>query len=386
MLGTKRSRSPGHTHARTRRAYGTFFLPLHLTRHSAPARLSARTARRDHPSLRITAALGACPGDRRRAPPGPFPPLLLLQKTLPLSHPGPFVVPPYIYVYICIYIYIYIYILRWPPTCPWWRRLRSSCRPSCGSSPRACRASAAARLAGPPLRGEHAVRRVLPVSQPHDPDQDQFRRVLTEALAPGRLAAYARVVPTDECQARLRVAERSDQLFRWMRFSCYEAQEDVSRLLQAWVARACPESQDLTSFSRHVVSELALQKHCTLPELLLLSDVVATVSHLARSGRPLYDSFEELAQVSHLLARWHMPDHRQTRRGSTTWLQWMAVVAPALWLTLLWAMQLRGGVQRRRRAKRGVRSLHPLIQFALSQGSDAGPRVRGALDEFLARQ
>ena len=70
----------------------------------------------------------------------------------------------------------------------------------------------------------------------------------------------------------------------------------------------------------------------------------------------------------HLLARWHMPDHFQTRRGSTTWLQWMAVVAPALWLTLLWAMQLMGGVRRRRGAKRGVTFLHPLIQFALGQG------------------
>ena len=155
-------------------------------------------------------------------------------------------------------------------------------------------------------------------------------------------------------------------MFRWMRFSCYEAQEDVGRLLQAWIARACPESQDLASFSRRVVSEPAWQKHCTLPELLLLSDVVTIVSHLVRSGRPLYDSFEELAQVSHLFARWHMLDHFQTRRGSATWLQWMAVVAPALWLTLLWAMQLRGGVRRRRRAKRGVRFFHPLIQLAES--------------------
>ena len=238
----------------------------------------------------------------------------------------------------------------------------------------------------PPLRGEHAVRRVLPVSQPHDPGQDQFRRGLTEALARGRPAAYARVVPTDGCQGRLRMAEGSDQLSRWMRPSCYEVEEDVSRLLQAWVVRAHPESQDLASFSRRIASEPAWQKHCTKPELLLLSDVVATVSQMVRSGRPLYDSLEELAQVLHLLARGHMPDHFQTRRGSTTWLQWMAVVVPALWLTLLWAMQLRGGVRRRRRAKMGVRSLYPLIQLALGQGSDAGPRARGALDEFLARQ
>ena len=81
-----------------------------------------------------------------------------------------------------------------------------------------------------------------------------------------------------------------------------------------------------------------------------------------------------------------MPDHLQTRRGSTTWLQWMAVAVPALWLTLLRAMQLRGGVRRRGRATRGVRFLHPLVQLALNQGSDADPRAREALDELLARQ
>ena len=70
-----------------------------------------------------------------------------------------------------------------------------------------------------------------------------------------------------------------------------------------------------------------------MPELLLISDVVATVSHLSRFGRSLYGSFEELAQVSHLLARWHMLDHLRTRRGSATWLQWAAVMVPAFWLT-----------------------------------------------------
>ena len=90
-----------------------------------------------------------------------------------------------------------------------------------------------------------------------------------------------------------------------------------------------------------------------MPELPLLSDVVATVSHLVRSGRPLYDSFEELAQVSHLLPRWHMLDHLRTRRSSTTWLQWVAVVVPALWLTLLWAMQLRGGARREGKGQAG---------------------------------
>ena len=236
------------------------------------------------------------------------------------------------------------------------------------------------------MRGEHAELRILPVSQPHDPGQDLVRQILTDALAPGRLAAYARVVLSDECRGRLRMAEESDQLSRWVRLSCHEAQEDVSRFLQAWVVSARPDPQDLASFSRRIVSEPTWQRHCAMPELLLLSDVVATVSHLVRFGRPLYDSFEELAQVSHLLARWHMLDHLRTRRNSTTWLQWVAVVVPALWLTLLWAMQLRGGARREGKAKRGARFLHPLVQLALDQGAGADPRTRRALDEFLARQ
>ena len=182
------------------------------------------------------------------------------------------------------------------------------------------------------------------------------------------------------------MAEKSNQLSRWMRLSCYEVQDEVICLLQAWVVRARPDPQDLARFSRRIVSEQSWQRHCATPELLLLSDIVATVSHLVRSGRPLYDSLEELAQVSHLLARWHMPDHLRTRRNSTTWLQWVAVVVPALWLTLLWAMQLRGGARREGKAKRGARFLHPLVQLALDQGAGADPRTRGALDEFLARQ
>ena len=239
---------------------------------------------------------------------------------------------------------------------------------------------------GPPLRGEHAERRVLPVSQPHDPGQDLVRQILAEALAPGRLAAYARVIFSNEGRGRLRMAEESDQLSRWMRLSCYEVQEGVSRILQAWVVRARPDPQDLASFSRRIVSEPTWQRHRAMPELLLLSDVEATVSHLVRSGRPLYDSLEELAHVSHFFTRWHMPDHPQTRRGSATWLQWMAVVVPALWLTLLWAMQLRSGARRQGRAKKGARFFQPLVQLALSQGSGADPRMRKVLDEFLARQ
>ena len=228
----------------------------------------------------------------------------------------------------------------------------------------------------PPLRGGHAGRGILPGSQPHDLGQDPARQFLTEALAPRRLAAYARASLSDERRGWVRMAEESGQLSRWMRLSCFEVQDDVSRLLQAWVVKARPDPQYLASFSRRIVSEPSWQRHCTMPELLLLSDVVATVLHLVRSGRPLYDSLEEPAQVSHL----------RTRRGSTTWLQWAAVVVPALWLTLLWAMQLKGGTRRQGRAKRGARFLHPLVQLALGQGDGADPRTRRALDEFLARQ
>ena len=94
---------------------------------------------------------------------------------------------------------------------------------------------------GPPLRGGHAGSGVLPGSQPHDPGQDPARQFLTEALAPRRLAAYARASLSDECRSWLRMAEESDQLSRWMRPSCYEVQDDVSRLLQAWVVKARPD-------------------------------------------------------------------------------------------------------------------------------------------------
>ena len=61
-------------------------------------------------------------------------------------------------------------------------------------------------------------------------------------------------------------------------------------------------------------------------------------------------------------------------------------MAPALWLTLLWAMQLRGGARRTGRAKRGARFLHPLVQPALGQGAGVDRRTRKALDELLALQ
>ena len=82
---------------------------------------------------------------------------------------------------------------------------------------------------------------------------------------------------------------------------------------------------------------------------------------------------------------WHMPDHLKTRRTGSTWLQWVATVVPALWLVLLWTTQLDGG-QRRRRRKRGVRFLHPLVQAALVGGPAADAGARNALCTFLADQ
>ena len=190
MLGTK-GLGGRDTRARVRQAGGTFFfLPINLMRHRAPARLSARAARCDHPSVRIIAALGACPKDRCRALPGPFPLFLPFQTTLRTNPPGSL-----------------------PSRCAGRRHVHfGGCFGLLPGRPVAPRHGPAERprlpdSQGPPLRGEHAVRRVSPVSQLHGPGQDQFRRVLIEAFAPGRLAAYARVVLTDECQARLRMAE-----------------------------------------------------------------------------------------------------------------------------------------------------------------------------------
>ena len=154
----------------------------------------------------------------------------------------------------------------------------------------------------PPPRGGRTEDGARPGSKPRDPGQSPIRELLTEALAPRCLVAYACAAPSDRCLGWLRMAEESDRLSRWMRLSCYEVQDDVTCLLQAWVVKARPDPQDLARFSRRIVSEQSWQRHCATPELLLLSDVAATVSHLVRSGRPLYDSFEELAQVSHLLA------------------------------------------------------------------------------------
>ena len=107
----------------------------------------------------------------------------------------------------------------------------------------------------PPPRGGRAEDGARPGSKPRDPGQGPIRELLTEALAPRRLVAYAYAAPSSRCLSWLRVAEESDRLSSWMRLSCYEAQDDVSRLLQAWVARARPAAQDLARFSRRIVSE-----------------------------------------------------------------------------------------------------------------------------------
>ena len=238
----------------------------------------------------------------------------------------------------------------------------------------------------PPLRAGSPAHMPAPASKPHDRERGSLRDILTQVLAPERLAAYSSVGRGQGGRAWLSMPEDSDCLSRWMRLGRSEAQQEITCLLQAWVSRASPGSQDLADFSNRVLAGFSWQRHCAMPQLLLLSDVVATVSHLVRSGRSLHSDLEELAQISHLLARWHMPDHLQTRRGSNTWLQWLAVLVPSLWLVLLWSMQLRAGTRRARRARRGTRFLHPLVQLALSRGCAADCRARGALDEFLARQ
>ena len=95
---------------------------------------------------------------------------------------------------------------------------------------------------------------------------------------------------------------------------------------------------------------------------------------------------DELAQISHLLARWHMPDHLKTRRSGGVWLQWLATAIPACWLVLLWACQMRSGARRQVRARRGVRFLHPLVQRALAGSRTGGSQMRAAVQEFLLRQ
>ena len=93
----------------------------------------------------------------------------------------------------------------------------------------------------PPLRGGRTEGGSPPGSQPHDPGRDPVRELLTEALAPRRLTAYARAPLSDECPSWLHMSEESDQLSRWMRPNCDEVQDDVSRLLQAWVVKARPD-------------------------------------------------------------------------------------------------------------------------------------------------
>ena len=92
-LGTKRSRSPGQAHASTWVSSARDFLLLNNTFDVLPRsrKVECTDARCDHTSLRVLAALGACPRDRQSALPGPFPLPSLSEKTLPLTHPGPLV-------------------------------------------------------------------------------------------------------------------------------------------------------------------------------------------------------------------------------------------------------------------------------------------------------
>ena len=129
-----------------------------------------------------------------------------------------------------------------------------------------------------------------------------------------------------------------------MHLSQLEAALEVQHLLEQWVGRVSPPEQGAGMVSRCLMSDARFPDKGQACRLLLVADLLASVYCLVCCGgeRQLYERLEELAQVSFLLARWHMPDHLQTKRSGGPWLQWMAVVVPACWLVLLWSFQLRG--------------------------------------------
>ena len=184
----------------------------------------------------------------------------------------------------------------------------------------------------------------------------------------------------------MRTTQRPDELERWMHQSRAEAQGEVKGLLQAWIGRVRPPQEAMVELPALVLGGPEPPAECDVHELLLVCHLAVSVMHLVEERENLQQRLEELAQLSLLLARWHMPDHFKTRRTGGTWLRWVATVVPALWLVLLWTAQLDGGQRRRRRARRGVLLLHPLVQAALVGGPAADAGAGGALRTFLADQ
>ena len=171
-----------------------------------------------------------------------------------------------------------------------------------------------------------------------------------------------------------------------MYLSQAEAGRQTEQLLRAWILRVQPPVEVSAAFASQMLDVSGLQDRCQAQQLLLLSELAAGTLHLLQVGVELDARVQELAQISHLLARWHMPDHLKTRRSGGDWLQWLATVVPACWLVLLWASQLRSGCRRQVRARRGVRFLHPLVQRALSGSRTGGAQMWAAVEAFLLRQ
>ena len=120
-----------------------------------------------------------------------------------------------------------------------------------------------------------------------------------------------------------------------MYLSQAEAGRQTEQLLRAWILRVQPPVEVSAAFASQMLDVSGLQDRCQAQQLLLLSELAAGTLHLLQVGVELDARVQELAQICHLLARWHMPDHLKTRRSGGDWLQWLATVVPACWLVLL---------------------------------------------------
>ena len=247
--------------------------------------------------------------------------------------------------------------------------------------------AAAPDAQGPPRApGGGEDRQAGPPVEQGAPGRPGRRAALLRALAPGRRTGHCEAAADACSQEWLQTTGKRDAIEAWMQQGPAEARRNLERLVRAWVGRVGPPCEVMALVAADLVGEGPLPRGCDLEDLLLTADLASAVLHLVTSGEAVSGRMGELAQISHLLARWHMPDHLKTKRCGSCWLQWMAVVVPAYWRLLLWAYQLRGGERRRRRARRGARFLHPAVQHALSDGRMAPESACAGLRAFLVEQ
>ncbi len=218
------------------------------------------------------------------------------------------------------------------------------------------------------------------------PGEAPLRALILRALAPRRMAQHRKCAGETLRSRWMCTSSSPGDLEDWMHLDRRTVQQTVEDLLGGWIGRVAPTQECLRDVSAQVLKGSPLHSQCEVQQLLLVSELTAAVHHLVRTGEGLCERLEELAQISFLLARWHMPDHLKTKRLGGAWLQWLATVVPAFWLVALWTMQLRGGERRVRRARRGVRFLHPRVQLALAGGPAAGEDAWSSLQEFLVSQ